>query len=341
MLLINRYKQLLVSVPRGSFYVSDGQIIPHRDTPYELRVSTGVNNREYGIYINQNFRGITTTDVTGIALVTVLLDKGRNDIKLVDVITQEETLSYLTTRDYATWMAAQAEVIEGVDEGVEQVLLDARLETASVSLIEDVFGQTVQTGNSFGYDLDTYRQLLQELRIAYRYSGGTTDGVARVVRAFTQISPLIYPRSFGPSWVLGSDFIYPITGQLGRTYYTISPLTNINGGGAGVSVVEFDGTVGRGTGSIKLYGDLSPKKFAWIAPDGIEGSQVDITANGEYTIYSRNYFDDIIGYEGPFQIVLNENDQLSLEIDNLGIIIVTLTAGAARTAAEIATDINN
>lgn len=337
--LVNRYKQLLASVPKGSFYASDGQVLPFRaDSPYELRVTTGVASRQYGVFINDQLITLVTTNGQGIALITTKLSKGRNDIRLVDAITQEITLAYITTRDYATLMAAEAEVLEGIDEGTEQVLLDSRLATSSLGLIELVFGKTVNTGNSFGYDLDTYRELLMELRTAYRYWGGVSDGIARVVRAYTQVSPLIYPAGFGPVWILGKDIISPKTDTADPTYYTLSTLPTVNAGGAGVSVKTIGETVGVGTGTHKYY--VAPKRMSWTPPNGAEGPLVPITANGDYTLYGLNYFDPILGVPGPFNIVVNSNDKIALDIDGHGIIDIALTLGGARTAAQISTDIN-
>jgi hypothetical protein len=338
---VNRYRQLLASVPKGDFYAADGQVIPYRDAPYELRLTTGVPNREYRIYVNGNFRGLVTTNGSGLALVEVLLDRGRNDIRLVDSVNQTAVTSSLTTRDYATWMAAQAQVIEDLDVQIEQVLADSYLATSSTALIDLVFGQTVQTGNDFNYDLNTYRELLQELRTAYRYYGSTLEGLDRVVRAFIQINPLFYPRSFGPSWILGEDFLYPHTQKDHYYLYNTSALTSANSGGAGVSVVAVDPAVGVGSGALKTYGNVSPKRLSWEPPDGNEGPQVNITANGNYTLYGRNYMDSTDSLEEPFQIVSGQNDKLSLEFDDRGILVVTLTAGATRSATNIVTDIVN
>lgn len=338
--LVNRYKQLLSTVPKGSFYASDGQVLPFRgDQPYELRITTSVPNRQYGVFINDQLITLVTTDGQGIALITTQLAKGRNDIRLVDSVTQNPTLAYITTRDYATLMAAEAEVLESIDENVEQVLLDARLVTSSIGLIESVFGQTVGTGNSFGYDLDTYRELLMELRTAYRYWGGVVEGIARVVRAFTQISPLIYPVGFGPVWILGKDIISPQNDTAGRIYYTTSALTNVNAGGANVTVDSISNTVGVGTGTLKIYTG-SPKKLSWTPPNGSEGLQVNVPANGAYELFGLNYFDPIIGVPGPYNIIAGRNDIFALDVDGHGIIDITLTAGGARTATQIATDIN-
>lgn len=338
--LVNRYRQLLSGVPKGNFYKSDGTVLPHRSGTYELRITTGIPTREYGIFVNEDYRGLVTTDGDGIAILNIALFKGRNDLKLIDAVTKQATATTLTTREYATWMAGQAEVIESIDEGVEQVLLDSRLATASISLIDEVFGQTVKTGNDFNYDLDTYRGLLQELRTAYRYYGSTLGGIQRVVRAFTQVNPLIYDRQFGPTWILGKDIISPADDTSTRTYYTTSALPNINASGAGVEVSNISNTVGVGTGTLKLYGTISPKRLSWEAPDGGEGVSIAVDGSGEYTLFSENYFDLVIGVPGPYNISAGDNDELAIEIDGKGIIIITLTAGAAVPASTIATDIN-
>jgi len=338
--LVNRYRQLLSTVPKGSFYDSDGQVLPFKgETPHDLRISTGVASQQYGVFANDILITLVTTDAEGVALLSIKLAKGRNDIKLVNATTQEPTLAYITTREYATIMAAEAEVLENIDTGIEQVLLDSKLATSSIGLIEQVFGRTVSTGNNFGYDLDTYRELLVELRNAYRYNGGTTDGIARVVRAFTQVSPLIYPVGFGPIWILGKDIISPKMDVSARSYYSTSALTDINVGGAGVTTVSVSNTVGCGDGTLKLYAG-SPKTLTWTPPTlGAEGPAVPITANGNYTLYGSNYMDPIYSVPGPFNQTA-ANNILDLDIDGKGVISIILTTGGAITAAANANVIN-
>lgn len=338
--LVNRYKQMLSTIPRGSFYSSDGQVLPFRDNqPYELRITTGVANRQYEVLINDVFITIVITNPEGIALLSIKLYKGRNDIKLVDTFDQTTTLAYITTRDYATILASEAQVVEQLDTGIEQVLLDSHLATSSIGLIEQIFGKTVSTGNNFGLDLDTYRELLMELRTTYRYWGGTVEGISRAVRAFTQISPLIYPAGFGPVWILGKDIISSRTDAADRAYYSLSSLTNINAGGAGVTIEDFSPTVGVGAGTLKSYSGAN-KTMSWTPPNGGEGAQVVVT-NGEFALYGLDYIDPIIGFPEPFNIAAGANDIFSLEMDGHGPIDITLTAGAARTATQIATDINS
>jgi hypothetical protein len=242
---------------------------------------------------------------------------------------------YVTTRNYATQMAALAQVTESIDEGTEQVLLDARLATSSLGLIEAVFGKTVNTGN-IDYDLDVYRQILVELRSAYRYWGGTVDGMARAVRAFTQISPLILPVAFGPVWILGKDILNPLA-KAQRTYYTTSTLTNVNASGAGVSIFSISNTVGVGIGTLNYYAPGGVPRMSWTPPNGNEGPQVEILTNSEYTLYGADYFDGIVAEHGPYTI--NPGDVLSMNIDGHGIIDIPLPAGS-QTATALAIVIN-
>lgn len=338
--MINRYKQLLASIPKGQFYASDGQILPHRDTPYQIRITAGTANLEYGVFVNGGFRGSVVTNSQAIALVSVLLDNGSNEIKLVNSATQASTKCNITTRDYATLLAAEAEVLEGIDTGIEQVLADSRLETVSAALIEDVFGRTVGTANDTNYSLDVYREVVQELRTAYRNFGGTLEGMSRAVRAVTQISPLVLKNSFGPSWILGKDLISPKTNVAGHTYYvTTAPLTAAQGTGAGVSLVSVDGTVGVGTGSLRVTGNVSPKNLRWASSLGNYGPAVNVTANGDYTLYDGQFTPRVFGQAETYSIVSGANNKLALDVGGRGVITVTLTAGT-RTAAQIATDIN-
>ena len=337
---VNRYKQLLISVPQGDFYASDGQVLPFRNTPYQLRINTGVATRQYSIFNNNQFVGSTTTDVNGIALVNVSLALGTNQLQLIDSITQQSSVSYATTREYATWLASEAQIIEELDADTEQILTDARLATSSSSMIETVFGSVLNTANNPNYILDTYRELLQELRAAYRYWGGTVEGISRAVRAFTQISPLIYPREFGPAWILGKNIIAPKENPGERTYYTTSTLTNLNAFGASCSVSGIGSGVGVGTGTIKYFN--APPQVSFTAPGAPgAGPLVQITGNGTYTLYGQDSTQSVIGFAGPYNIQTGVNDQLWLSLDGLGIIQITLPSGGTQSAATLATSINS
>jgi hypothetical protein len=336
--LVNRYKQLISVIPRGSFYMSQGQIIPRRSGSYELRIYTSSPDTEYGIFVNDKFLGYTTTNAQSYALITVDLDKGENEIKLIDSFTQESTTAIVTTREYATWLASIADSLGYIDENIEQTLNEARLDTASADGIERVFGATVGTSNTFAYNLDTYREFLQQQRVAYRRFGGTIDGLDRAVRAFTTVSPMVYSHAqFGPRWVLGRDILRP-TLSLNRKCYTIDPLANINSGGANVTVVEFSDRSGTGSGDIVW--DAGDSTLQWLDPiHPFVGEPVEITEDGEYILYASAKAQKQLSYEGPFNIT-STNNRLKIAAGDTSILHVTLTNGGARTATQVAADIN-
>jgi hypothetical protein len=342
----NRYRQLLASIPKGDFYASDGQVLPNRDTPYQIRITTSAPNRQFGIFLNDNFLGAVVSNAQSVAILNIQLVKGTNVIKLVDSQTQQATLATVTTRDYATMLAASAEVLENLDTQIEQAYADSRLSTVSAGMIEPAFGRTVNTANDMSYSLDVYRELIQELRGAYRHYGATVEGISRAVRAFTLVSPLIYPAKFASAWLLGENMLSAGYDISGGTFYTVDPTltgASIQGSGAGVSITSIDRKVGVGTGSIK-WTPGSPGTLQWQSPVGAIvggfGPAVQVTANGDYTLEDTQYTPPMVGQPGPYKIVAGQNDKITLEFDDKGQITVTLTAGTSRTATQVASDIN-
>lgn len=335
---VDRYKQLLVSIPKGDFYSSTGSVMPYKSNPTDLTIKVDLPSQVYAVFLNGIDFGSATSDVDSVLHVSIQLVKGRNDLKLVNIYTQIESLVYITTRDYATWLASQADSITGLDDGVEEVLTDSRLATSSIGAIDNAFGSTVAMSNQFGYGLEAYRNIIQELRTAYRYYGGTIGGIARTVAAFTKINPLQYPRSFGPKWILGKNFVYPSMRDGSYTLWANS----VTYGTGSVDFSEISDSNGVGSGRLSYNWGSSPKKLSWKAPAiAVFGDAVNITASGTYTLNSAGYtFDPIIGVAEPYNIVASENDILTLEFNNHGKIAITLTAGAARTAADIVNDIN-
>jgi hypothetical protein len=335
--LVNRYKQLLATVPTGKFYESSGQVLPYRNRPYVLNYAVGAPHTRFGVFLNEVFYTEVITDANGVATVSVQFNKGFNELKLVNSQTQAVTVSYITTRDYATWLAAIAELIESIDESTEQVLDDSRLATASADAIDAVFGKLVDSGNAFNYSLETYRIILQELRQAYRRYGATRRGLEDVVRAFTGVSPLSYSMQDGPHWVLGRDLIYPNIDTAKRTVYTTSALTNINSTGANVQITGIDSDVAPGSSHILVCdGTVSPKTLRWNA-----GPDVQITHDGTYYLPGVNTVQDLYSVRAPATgwNISNINNKLIMSIGNRPPIEITLTSGT-RTAAQIAAEIN-
>lgn len=338
--IVNRYKQMLSLIPRGDFYSVDGHILPYRSMPYQLRITTGIASQSYSIYLNGIFNGLTTTNASGVALISVKLVKGTSEIKLVDNTTLATFTTYVTTRHYATWLASQAEVIETIDSNTEQILLDSYLASSSADAIDAVFGAKVEVVNDMGYEIASYRELLQELISSYRNHGGTVKGVSDVVRAIARTSPVI--TNLNP-WKLGADLLYPGVDVSRCTEWSTSPLTNTNAGGASVSIVGFSGNIGKLSTSTLSAAGAGPARFLGWMTDGIYyGPLVRITADGQYKVYATPQFNKLVGssaWAGTAFTIDGSNDQLSLSIDGKTTLHLTLTHGS-RTAAQIATEIN-
>jgi hypothetical protein len=338
---VNRYKQLVAMVPSGSFYASAGQVLPHKSTPYALNFTVDPSST-YSVYLNDVATGSTTSDVNGIATVNVLLDIGDNTIKLVNASDITDiSIAYVTTRAYATWMAASADEIESADIDIEGIYSDSHLATVSGGMIDTVFGQSVATPNLFGYDLDAYRNVLQELRQAYRFYGATRRGIESVVRAYFQVSPLVFDHQDGPCWVLGDDFLRGVGGLASRTLYSTSTLPNANALAAGnltiTGIAPDTGYIASGT--LTVLGGASPKRVGWNAGFGI-GSYVQITAPGTYTAYGKDEFAEVysVPSSGGFDIGAGAN-VLHISMDDRAELAITLTPGL-QSAATIVAAIN-
>lgn len=250
--LVDRYRQLLAVVPVGDFYDSSGMVVPFRSTPYTIQVTVDNVNTLHQISINGVPVGVATSDGSAVITAAVNLSLGDNEIQFRDSLTGKTIVTYLTSRHYATWMAALAEVVGDVDVDLETTLAESRLATATSSLIGTVFGRPVYVQNDFNYGIEAYRLLLEQLRYAYRYYGGTNRGIEDVIRAFTQVSPLIFDRDeFGPLWVLGRDLFNPyldmsklswVYGPLTRQPVGSPPVvTNIGAVAAGINVIRSGG----------------------------------------------------------------------------------------------------
>lgn len=334
--IVNRYKQLMASVPKGSFYASSGQTLPHRSTPYTIRVTTSSPSTSHDIYNNDVFVGRVITDSNGVALVSLLLELGQNNIKLVNPSTASQSVAYVTTKTFATWLASIAQVIESIDEGIEQTLENSRLQTVTSDMIDTVFGQPLSISNTFGMDTDTFRNLLWELKIAYRHYGGTIGGVSRVVRAILGVSPLIYSFDFFETWKLGTDMLYPGNRSESVTTYT-SSILDISVSVPGYVSKLPPGTVGTGT----LRWDGTASTLDWLHPTASGNYGDPVLINGPGTYYVPGYAGMILlsSHPEPYDTT-GVTPYISLDINDLGRIDIPVTAGGAVTATTIVSDLN-
>lgn len=205
--MVSRYDELIATMPQGRFYATVGRILPFRDTPYEFLFEGGSPNTVYGLFVNNVEHGEVTTDLNGDALVSVLLERGRNDMRLENDDTgQVSLLGFVDIRDWATWHAAYADVFEDLDEDIAEIHVASKLSQATPRFIEDAQGKILRQPNDMGiYVQESYRQLLRQMRQAYRLWGSRQAGLDQVVNAITSVSPLVVPQPWRPHWILGTQ----------------------------------------------------------------------------------------------------------------------------------------
>lgn len=212
---MGRYTELLDGIPRGSFYDSEGYILPKLDRPHDFLFVTDSPDTVFGVFVNDVFKGTVRTAAAGDpnlnegeVILQLQLDSGRHHIVIENDITGRRFTSYVTVREYAVWLAAYAEALEGnasflgIDPGIESTLSATRLAEADSRHIEDAHGRLLGQANDFGAITETYRHVLRRLRQAYRLWGGKPAGVKQTVAAFTSILPFRLPREWSANWIL-------------------------------------------------------------------------------------------------------------------------------------------
>lgn len=218
-----RYLELVGSIPGGSFYASQGHVLPVQDAPYVLVFTDATApNGQWRINVDGQSAGTTDSDADGIALVTVTLAPGEHIVGLEQVVgagVPKRHTAYVTTRHWATWLAAYAEMFEGgsgvvggsgllgLDEASESVLSGTRLASADNRHIQEAHGALLRAPNAVGYVLESYRKMLQGFRQAYRLWGGKLSGVRQVVSEVTGVLPWRVPRDWRPRWVADGGYL--------------------------------------------------------------------------------------------------------------------------------------
>lgn len=229
-----RYEDLLRVVPRGSFYESQGYILPYRDEPQEfLFTDAAYPNTEFGVFVDDQFRGTVVSDGAGQMIVRVPLDAGEHVVEVENDQTAQRLASYVTVRDYAVWYASYAEALEGsgsffgVDPAIDSVQNSTKLSLADNLHIEEVYGRALAQPNDLNYLLDSYREVLRGLRQAYRRYPVREAGLEQVAAAFTSSLGYRVPRAVRPVWWLGSN--YAPNGNLDSYAYEVtSKLPTLN-----------------------------------------------------------------------------------------------------------------
>jgi len=332
---VYRYNELIDNIVGGDFYRSLGMVLPYRSGKTEVRLETGTPTNEFGVYINDKFTGTVLSDAEGNVVFWRYLDLGDNEIILLDHLDGRQLKSYVTLRDYAIWLASYAEVLEYIDDNIQETQDDLSIENVTINGIEDHFGEAIRTYNNLGQDLDTYRNFIHELRLGYRNYGSRFRGLETAVAEFTQIPPFGYSRRmWGPNWFL--DHSMAMNHRFKERSHSISTTGNITG--VTPLGVEADVTP---SALHRLYYTAGTNELNW-GPFGITGPTIQ-AADGDLFIpgYPSTVAAYILGLAGTFNITIGVDDILYMDIDNHGLIAITITPGAAVPLATVVTDINN
>lgn len=205
--LTGRYAQMLSALPVGRPYDPQGYIVPFTSSPQSFRFETNEPNTKFGVFVNNVYQGIVTTDIDGNGIVTATFQVGRNDISIVNATTQEPFNAYVDARRIATIYSAEAKILEYSDTEIEDIYNARSLFTVSSNYAEATYGKMTASPNVSDMSNRSYVNALTELRQAYRGYGGILRGLRVDVGAFTGSVPLLLPSAWKPAWFLGDDLL--------------------------------------------------------------------------------------------------------------------------------------
>jgi len=332
----NRYAELIKAIVSGNFYASRGSIVPYRLGNTEVRLETNYPNSNFGLYINEVFSGSVVSDAEGNVVFARHFDYGDNELLLIHQNTARRTSSWITVREYALWLISYATVFDSIDADWLEAYRDMFIETATINGIEDVFGRAIQTYRNLGQDLDTYRRMLHELRLAYRQHGGKYEGLDKAVSEFTQVPPFGYARRmWGPNWVLDQSML--INDRYKERSHTVA---YAGAGISGVQLERVEADLPSGSPAAVIEYDPTPDALRWQV-GGSWGPYVPANNGALFLPGPPSTVPAfILGLAGPFLLSAFE-DKLYLDIDDVGIVVVTLTTGfPTPTVANVIADIN-
>lgn len=333
---VDRYSDLINSIVGGSFYASSGITIPYRSDATTLRIETSSANTEFGIYINDVYSGAEISDLSGNLVVNRFLPLGEDVITVYNSRTGQRINTYVTVREYALWLASYAEVLEQIDDNIDQVRDDISIKTASLEMLQDFYGKTVDTYADIGQGVDAYRWQVHELRQAYRDAGACFGGLEDAVAAFTQVPPFGYSRrKWGPNWVLDQSML--VNHRFKDRSHGFASVGIVNFV-TGVDLISAEADVSSAFPNFLLWDDVTRTLRWW--PNSDPGVATPVH-EGLLFLPGPPHAKvaHVLSQEGPFNIQVNTTDRLFINIDNQGIVTVPLTTGI-RTVAQISADIN-
>lgn len=109
--------------------------------------------------------------------------------------------------EIAVWQEAIASVLDEAFADQDEILKGAFLGTGGLSDILDRFGFLLKTKTDGTWDVESFRESIQELIQAFLYYSGTKTGVQQAVSSVTQVSPVLRSVQDLPRWLLGYQYL--------------------------------------------------------------------------------------------------------------------------------------
>ena len=141
----DRFDQLTGLIPGGTFYSSNGSVIPYRSGPTPFTLETSFPNTRFLVLVNGAQTIFITTDGTGNAEVGIQLPLGDCTIEVQREFSTDSILAYYTTRAYADWLATIGDQLKLIDDYTADTLAAFYLAHAKSTDIDLAHGVPLTT----------------------------------------------------------------------------------------------------------------------------------------------------------------------------------------------------
>lgn len=109
--------------------------------------------------------------------------------------------------NFAVWEEAIADILQSFEDEREGVLNAIYLSTALITELSERYGVMVGTKPDPTWQLEVFRDHLQEVIQAYLMLSSTKEGVKQTVAAATQMPPILRPIQLLQRWLVGFQYL--------------------------------------------------------------------------------------------------------------------------------------
>lgn len=283
--IVDSYNGILEEIPAGGFYNLEEVTLPFNSGSTSLLLLTDSPNTQFALYLNNIYRGVTTSNWEGWAGFNVRLPVGDC---VVQIFSQDSTTSLsvtVTSPKYVSWVAGMADSLEQLTESADQVHDSMGISTVLADDIEANFGQFVATPQVSNYTLEVYRNLLIEVIQAFKFYSGTIEGLCDVIAAFSQVRPILkWFQEDAPRWILGWQHLMNRR-MTQRFRYASSTFVSTN-----IVAVSCSDSNENGAASVLWDPTTSTLQYKSVR-DSNYGPTTSVSGIGKYTMTSQNGVD--------------------------------------------------